>query len=209
MSQPYLVGISGGSASGKTRLVEELSSIFGTDDLTVISQDNYYRDIENQRREPDGSVNFDHPDAVDLELLYSHMRRLLEGETVRIREYTFNNPALKPRMLTYEPNPIIVIEGLFVFYYRPIAELLDLKIYVDADEHLKLSRRLRRDSTERGYAMNDILNQYEKQTMPMYQQYVRPYRSESDLLVYNNRHFKVGARVIVNHLKTVIGQNDN
>jgi uridine kinase len=201
----YCVGISGGSASGKTFLLEQLLSAFPPEAVTLVSQDNYYKELEQQERDADGNVNFDHPNAVELDRLARDLERLKSGETIQVLEYHFNNPNKERHLLTYAPAPLIVLEGLFVFHHPPIAQQLDLKVFVEADEHIKLVRRIRRDYNDRGYSVDSILQQYEDYTMPMYRQFVAPYREDSDLILLNNSHFSRGVDVLVNHLRYQLG----
>jgi uridine kinase len=198
--KPYLVGVSGGSASGKTYLLHQLMRRIPSEQITLISQDNYYKDLEFQNLKEDGTVNFDHPDALDLIQFTKDIRRLLNGESITIREYTFNNPRAVPVMLTYHPSPIIVVEGLFIYYKPEMRNLLDLKVFVDADEHIKLSRRILRDYAERGYRVEDILAQYEKDVIPMYNMFVKPHKDSCDLIIPNNYHMGKAIEVLLDHL---------
>ncbi|GAB4425726.1 MAG: uridine kinase [Bacteroidia bacterium] len=206
MHKPYVLGICGGSASGKTFLLRQLLSRMPEDAVTLVSQDNYYKKLEDQHRDDEGLVNFDHPDSLDLDRFTEHIRRLIRGETVEIEEYTFNNPKVTPRVLTLSPTPLIILEGLFVFYKPELAQLIDLKVFVEADEHVRLSRRLRRDYTERGYSFESILRDYEKFVAPMYQQYVLPTRRVCDFVVPNNRHMYKAVQVIANHLQAILSE---
>ncbi len=201
----YLVGISGGSASGKTHLLQHLMMAFEPGELTLISMDHYYKDLVDQVREPDGSVNYDKPDALMLERFTDDVRRLMNGETVTIREYTYNVPGLTPRMLTFKPSPILVFEGLYIFYPEAVRQMLNLKVFVDADEHIKLSRRIRRDVVERRLTVEEVLDQYERQVVPAYREFVEPYKFYCDLVLPNNHSLETGTQVIVNHLRNVIG----
>lgn len=204
MSQPYFAGITGGSASGKTYCLELIRQAFAEHELTLISQDNYYKDFEDQVPDEHGNVNFDHPDAVQLDLLRKHLTELGKGDEVSIREYTFNHPDKinkPPNIITYKPTPIILVEGLFVFYDKRIQRLLDLKIFIEVDEHIKLTRRIKRDISERGFDMQDVLDQYSEYVVPMYRKYVEPLKYDADILIMNNRHLDKGAEVVIDHLK--------
>jgi uridine kinase len=200
----YLVGISGGSASGKTYLLERLMNAFSASELTLVSMDHYYRDQHEQVREPDGSVNYDRPDALMLDRFEHDVRELEQGRAVSIREYTFNVPGIEPKMLTFEPAPIVVFEGLFMFYLQSVRERLDLRLFLDADEHIKLSRRIRRDIAERNLSIDEVLDQYEHQVVPSFREFVEPYRFYSDLILPNNRHLEISTQVVVNHLRSVV-----
>lgn len=198
--KPYLIGVSGGSASGKTYLLKQLLHLIPKERITLISQDNYYKKLDDQKRKPDGRVNFDHPDSIDLDKFSNDLSRVMKGESVKLLEYTFNNPKIVPKEIEYRPAPIILAEGLFIFYKKELAEQLDLKVFVDADEHIKLSRRIIRDFSERGYSLDEILKQYEEDVIPMYNQFVKPYKETCDIIVPNNKHMEKAIEVIYNHL---------
>ncbi|MEY3445229.1 MAG: hypothetical protein RLZZ519_3510, partial [Bacteroidota bacterium] len=140
--KPYFVGISGGSGSGKTTLLKRIVQQFDQQSLTLISQDNYYISLADLPRDLKGDVNFDHPSALDLDALAKDLQKLQAGEAFQLEEYTFNNPNIVPKTLTFEPAPIVVIEGLFVFNNPDIDRILDLKVFVDTSEHLRLARRI-------------------------------------------------------------------
>lgn len=202
--KPYIIGICGGSASGKTFLLNQLLNQFTEEQVTLVSQDNYYRPLEDQHRDEEGLVNFDHPDSVDLDKLHADLKLLMEGKTLHIKEYTFNNPKVHARTLELRPNPIIILEGLFVYYRQDLAQLIDLKVFVEADEHVKLTRRLRRDHTERGYTIESILRDYDKFVAPMYHRYVAPSKQIADLIVLNNRRMYKAIQVLIHHLHAIL-----
>lgn len=203
-TKPYLLGISGGSASGKTFLIRRMMERFPSGEITLISQDNYYRKREVLPRNEKGEINFDHPESVDLEWLTRDIARLAAGESISLEEYTFNNPAAVPRIITYHPAPVIIIEGLFVFYHEPLAALMDLKVFVDADEHIKLSRRIKRDFAERGYELEQVLYYYEAYVIPMYKKYVEPTKEGCDLILPNNLHMEKSTEVLLNHIERIL-----
>lgn len=202
--KPYFLGISGGSGSGKTTLLRRLVSRFGKDVLTLVSQDNYYISVGNLPRTLDGQINFDHPDALDLAAFAVDMAKLQSGQSFEILEYTFNNPEIVPKTLLFEPRPIILIEGLFVFNHPDVANMLDLKVFVDTSEHLRLSRRIKRDAAERGYGLDEVLGYYERFVVPMYRQHIEPFRSECDIVIPNDRHMDHATTVLIDHLEAVL-----
>lgn len=204
--KPYIIGICGGSASGKTFLLNQLLNQFTEEQVTLVSQDNYYRPLEDQHRDEEGLVNFDHPDSVDLDKLHADLKALMEGKTLHIKEYTFNNPKVHARTLELRPNPIIILEGLFVYYRQDLAQLIDLKVFVEADEHVKLTRRLRRDHTERGYTIESILRDYDKFVAPMYHRFVAPSKQIADLIVLNNRRMYKAIQVLIHHLHAILAE---
>jgi uridine kinase len=201
MQKPFIVGITGGSASGKTLFLERLLSTFDPGEVCLISQDNYYKPRHLQPIDGQGVHNFDTPNSIDFEQYAADIRTLQAGETVHREEYTFNNAAKTPKMLTFASSPVVVVEGIFVLYYPELAELLDLKIFIDAKDHIKLKRRIIRDKVERGYDLDDVLYRYEMHVMPTYEKYIKPFKNEADLIVTNNHNFDKALEVIRTYLR--------
>ncbi len=204
-TKPFIVGITGGSASGKTFFMKSLLSSFGEGEICRISQDNYYRPIHEIPKDQNGVENFDLPETIDHQLFARHIAELRQGKVVQQKEYTFNNPLLEPKVLTFTPTPIIIVEGIFVFYFSEIAQLIDLKVFVDAKEHIKIKRRIIRDNNERGYDLEDVLYRWENHVAPTYDKYIKPLRSEADLIINNHHKFDRGLEVLVSYLKTKVG----
>ncbi len=187
-SKPYLIGIAGGSASGKTFLLNSLLNHFTDSEICLISQDHYYKPIEHQLIDENGEVNFDLPEGIDKEHLLKDVNQLLQGKSFQKMEYTFNNPLAKPKELTICPAPLIVIEGLFIFHFKELFDAFDLKVFIDADHDIKLNRRLTRDQEERGYSKESILYQWHNHVMPAFDKYLLPYKEFSDVIIHNNDH---------------------
>lgn len=205
MQKPFIVGITGGSASGKTLFLERLLSTFDPGEVCLISQDNYYRPRHLQPIDGQGIHNFDTPHSIDFEQYAADIRKIQSGETVYREEYTFNNAAKTPKMLTFASSPVVVVEGIFVLYYPELADLLDLKIFIDASDHIKLKRRIIRDKVERGYDLDDVLYRYEMHVMPTYEKYIKPFKNEADLIVPNNSNFDKALEVIRTYLRSRSG----
>lgn len=197
----YLVGIAGGSASGKTSFLKALKARFAREDLAVINQDNYYFEKQLQKKDARGTINFDLPDAIDRDGLYTDLKQVVGGGRIARKEYTFNNADTVAAMVEVEPAPIIIVEGLFVFHFTELAKMLDLKVYIDARDEIKLQRRLKRDAVERGYPESDVLYRWQHHVKPCYENYLRPYRDHCDIIVTNNVSFDMGLEVLVNHLE--------
>jgi uridine kinase len=202
MTKPFIVGITGGSASGKTLFLEHLLRSFAPEEVCLISQDNYYKPRHLQPVDGMGIANFDTPHSIDFEEYAQDIRIIQGGGTVIREEYTFNNVAKTPKMLTFSPAPVVVVEGIFVLYYPELAELLDLKIFIDAKDHIKLKRRIIRDKVERGYDLDDVLYRYENHVMPTYEKYIKPFKNEADLIVPNNQNFDRAMDVIRTYLRS-------
>lgn len=200
----YIAGIAGGSASGKTTFIRRLTEVFGPQELCVISQDHYYKPASEQLRDEDGMINFDLPEGIDFSRLHRDIQRLRRGKRVELVEYTFNNPAKFPTTVVLEPAPVLIIEGLFIYTYPKISNLMQLKMYIDAKEELKLNRRLQRDVKERGMEEDTVLYQWNRHVVPAYERYLLPYKEEVDLVILNNEHFENSLSMVINHIKQII-----
>ena len=171
----------------------------------MISQDNYYRDRNDQEVDAHGYINFDVPNSLDLHQYAIDVRTIHEGKPFQKLEYTFNNPDIVPKMMTFEPKPIMVVEGLFVLYYKEIADSLDLKIFIDAKRKLRLDRRIKRDGEERGYGeIEEVMYRWNNHVEPAFQKYVKQYRKHADIVIPNNVHFEKGLEILVGYLRTKI-----
>lgn len=197
----YTIGITGGSGSGKTYLIENLSKQFRPEEICLISQDNYYRERHEQVEDDRGVKNFDLPSAINHERFFDDLMKLKNGHEVEKLEYTFNNPKATPRTIILKPAPIIIVEGIFVQYFNEIENELDLKIFIEAKDHVKLSRRIRRDNEQRGYDLDDVLYRYQYHVMPVYEKYIEPLKHSADLVIPNNSHFDRAIEVLILSLK--------
>ncbi len=204
--QPYVLGICGGSGSGKTTFIRRLRERFALSELCIVSQDDYYLPRAEQHKDDNDEYNFDLPQSFDKKKFRSDLLRLISGETVTIQEYTFNNPDAEPKLLVFQPAPIIVIEGLFVFHYKKIAPLLDLKIFINAKENLKVIRRIHRDQVERGYPIEDVLYKYEHHVLPSFERFIQPYKEEADIVVNNNKDLEIGLSVVEGFLRNKLSE---
>lgn len=197
MNKPYLIGICGGSGSGKTLFISRLKQQFSEQELCVISQDEYYKPIQHQWVDENGYENFDLPTSIDHKTFEADLAKLISGEYVEKKEYTFNNPAITPRMLVFKPAPVIVVEGIFVFHYEEIYRMLDLSVFIHTKKELKLNRKVKRDTVDRGYPLKQVLYMQENHVNPSYKKYIKPFRHEADIVIPNNeRGFEKGLELI-------------
>lgn len=206
ITKPFIVGITGGSASGKTSFLRGVLSAFAEDEICLISQDNYYRSLDQIQVDDQGIHNFDLPETIDHHLYAQHIELLRTGQSVQQKEYTFNNPTVVPRLLTFSPAPIIVVEGIFVFHFRELADQMDLKIFIDAKNSIKLERRVKRDAEERGYDLDDVMYRWKYHVKPTYRQFIKPYRAEADIVIPNNVHYQKGLDVVIAFLKSKVAE---
>jgi uridine kinase len=202
MQKPFTIGITGGSGSGKTYFLKNLSKHFTAKEICLISQDHYYKPRHLQVTDEQGIQNFDLPTAIEREIFREDIIKIKNGETLIKTEYTFNNPKATPQTIEFKPAPVIVIEGLFVQYFAEIEKELDLKVFIEAKDHLKLSRRIRRDNEERGYDINDVLYRYENHVMPIYETLIEPLKHSADLIIPNNSHFEKALEVLTTFIRS-------
>ena len=184
--KPFVIGICGGSGSGKTTLLKRLSETFEGINPSVFSMDNYYFPIEMQQKDQNGIVNFDLPTALDEQKLTNDLQQLLNWEPIEVKEYFFNAPPDKNVLITLQPSEIIIVEGLFLFYYKGVLEALDYSIFVDVDHKIQLDRRIYRDQETRGYKRSDILYQWNNHVLPCYENYIEPFKDNSDFIFRND-----------------------
>jgi len=202
MSKPFVAGITGCSGSGKTYFLKKLLEHFSKDEVCLISQDNYYIPRNQQPVDQNGIKNFDSPDSIDIEGYIQDITRLIAGVTITRQEYTYNNPAKKPGTITLNPTPIILAEGIFVFSFEKISRIFDLKIFIEAEDHVRLTRRIIRDKEERGYDLDDVLYRYRNHAIPSYKKYIKPFRSVSDIIIPNNDQSEKALEILVAYLKS-------
>ncbi len=198
MTNTYIIGITGGSGSGKTTLLKYVADMFSREQICIVSQDDYYRPREEQKIDEKGIKNFDLPYAIDNEVFAKDIQRLINGETVTRQEYVFNNAESVSEMRTFQPAPVLIVEGLFIFHFEEIKKLIDLKIFVHAPDHLKIIRRIRRDRIERNYPLDDVLYRYEHHVQPSYKKYIEPYLEQADIIInnHNEQSLNNGLKVI-------------
>ena len=200
--KPYLVGIAGGSASGKTSFLMDLKNSLPPKTVSIITQDNYYLPINEQEKDENGEVNFDLPTSINRQKFHADLEHIMNWEPLTLKEYTFNNKNKEPGYITIEPRPIIIMEGLFIFHFEEIRKALDLRVFIDVREHKMLERRIKRDHIERGYNEDSVRYQWDNHVVPSYKKYLKPYRDDSHIIVTNNSHYSKGLDVITNHLRS-------
>ena len=189
MNKPFIIGIAGGSGSGKTFFLKCFLKHFSENEVCLVSQDDYYFPVPpNMTAEENKHFNFDLPDTIDHEHFEDDISKLLNWEPILKKEYTFNNPNIVPKMLEIKPAPILIVEGLFILHFKKISESLDLKIFIDADDDVALQRRIKRDLIERGYSHDDVMYKWINHVVPAYKEFLLPYKDECDQIITNNTH---------------------
>jgi uridine kinase len=183
---PLVIGICGGSGSGKTTLLKRISSEINQLSPAIFSMDNYYHPIEKQLKDANGEYNFDLPSALDEVKMSMDLSALLSGKTLEIKEYHFNAPPNKNTLLTIHPSPVVIVEGLFLFHYKKVREMIDFSIFMEVDTAIQLDRRLYRDQETRGYTREAIIYQWENHVKPCFKQFLLPYEHQADFRFHND-----------------------
>lgn len=203
MKRPVVIGIAGGSGSGKTTVIRRITEGLDTSAISVIEHDAYYKDLRHLSREERLAVNFDHPDSLETSLLLAHLKKLLQGESIEKPCYDFNRHLRFEETERVDPTPVIIVDGILVLAEQQLAELMDIKLFVDTDADVRLLRRVRRDLKERGRSIDNILSQYEKTVRPMYIQFVEPSKRRADVIIPHGGHNHVAIEMVssrINHL---------
>jgi len=199
-STPVIVGVAGGTGSGKTTVARKLQAGLG-ERCTMIQHDWYYRDLGDMSQEERRELNFDHPNSLDNDLLVEHLIKLKNGLTVECPQYDFRTHQRLAETHTIEPGPVIIVEGILLFCLPSIRSRFDIKLYVDTDADIRVLRRIRRDIQDRGRSFEDIRAQYYKTVRPMHLEFVEPSKRWADLIIPEGGNNKIALDVIVERLK--------
>ena len=195
-----LIGITGGTGCGKTTVVNQIVQEIPPGEVSVISQDAYYRDLSHLTFEERTKVNFDHPKSLDFDLLREHLSLLKQGKMIMQPTDSFVEHNRTPQVIPIAPCKVIIVEGILIFSHPDLRELFDIKIFVHADSDERLIRRIKRDTTERGRDIQEVLNRYQTTLKPMHQQFIEPTKEYADIIIPNNRHNKVAIDIV----KTIV-----
>ena len=204
MTRRILIGIAGGSGSGKTLVARTIVRDLGSDRVVIIDQDSYYRDLEDIPFRDRESRNFDHPDAFDGELLKRHIRGLLEGNAIEQPVYDYMLHRRLAETRTIGDHVVIVLEGILIFVDPELRALMDIKLFVDADHDVRFIRRLKRDLVERGRSVDSIIRQYEESVRPMHLQFVEPTKRYADLIIPEGGHNKVAIDLLKTKIRELL-----
>ncbi len=198
-----VIGVAGGTASGKTTVVARIVESLGRDQVTVLEHDRYYRDRSDLRLEERAALNFDHPDALETDLLVSHLRTLRAGEPVQVPVYDFTLHTRRPITETLCPRPAIIVEGILVFVDAALRDLMDIKVFVDTDPDIRFIRRLQRDVAERGRTMAAVIDQYLSTVRPMHLEFVEPSKRYADIIVPQGGYNPVAVDMLIGLIRSL------
>ena len=197
-----IIGIAGGTGSGKTTVVEQIIDELPENEVCVISQDSYYKETNHLTFEERVKINFDHPQAIDFNLMVEHLESLRNGMAFEQPIYSFKDHNRTDKTVTTHPKKVVIVEGILILTHPKIRDMFDIKVYVHADSDERLIRRLKRDIAERGRDMAEVLNRYQNTLKPMHQEFIEPTKEFADIIIPTNRYNTVA----VNLIRTIINQ---
>jgi uridine kinase len=196
MKNIFVIGIAGGTGSGKTTVVNQIINELPADEVCVISQDSYYKETDNLTYEERTKINFDHPRAIDFDLLVNHLKGLKNGEIIEQPIYSFVAHNRTKDTIKTHPRKVIIVEGILIFNSKELRDLCDIKVFVHADADERLIRRVRRDIKERGRDVNEVLSRYQDTLKPMHQQFIEPTKNYADIIIPGGGHNKVAIDIV-------------
>ncbi len=198
--------VAGGSASGKTTVVKNILKHTSETDVVIINHDDYYHNQDHLTPEERRQINYDHPRSLDNELLYSHLKQLLAGETIEKPVYDFITNTRSEKVETIEPKPIIIVEGILVLENRNIRSLSDMNIFVELDDDTRFIRRLTRDIEERGRTMETVINQYLSTVKPMFHRHIKPTKRYADVIIPNDHKHDIAVDLVATKIKDILAK---
>ncbi|MBR0049796.1 MAG: uridine kinase [Prevotella sp.] len=199
-----IIGIAGGTGSGKTTVVKKIAEALPDHCATVVPLDSYYNDTSHMTDEERRAINFDHPDAFDWRLLNEHISMLKQGKAVEQPTYSYIISNRLPETIHVEPKPVIIIEGIMALINKKLRDMMDLKIFVDTDDDVRLIRNIRRDVVERGRTVEMVLDRYEKVLKPMHQQFIEPTKQYADLIIPFGGDNKTGIHILKTYIEGIV-----
>ena len=204
MNRSIIIAVAGGSASGKTTVVNEIRDALANEDIVIIKHDDYYRDQSDKTMEERKRTNYDHPSSLENELLIQHLKDLLNGNSINKPNYDFVEQTRSKEYTLVNPAKVIILDGILVLEDERIRELCDIKVFVECDEDLRLIRRIKRDMVERGRDFDHIIEQYLTSVKPMYHAFVSPSKRYADVLIPNDFSHTVGVDLLIEKIKSIL-----
>jgi uridine kinase len=200
MQKPVVIGIAGGSGSGKTTVQRRVIEQFAPD-IAVLDHDSYYRDLSHLPSEERAMFNFDHPDALETELMVRHLDALIAGYAIEKPTYDFTTHNRKVETIRIEPKHVILVEGILIYAEPELRKRINFKVFVDTESDIRLIRRIRRDINERGRTIDSILEQYERTVQPMYVEFVEPSKRFADIIITRGGHNEGAIQMLLAHIE--------
>lgn len=204
MKKGILIGITGASGSGKTLVAENINKQLGSENVVLMEEDSYYKDLSDIPLDERARRNFDHPDAFDHDLLSSHLKKLLGGKTIAHPVYDYTTHSRKAETKTVGPHRVVVLEGILLLNEPSLREQMDIKVYIDTAPDICFIRRLRRDIEERGRDVNSVINQYMETVRPMYFQFIEPSKRHADIIIPQGGKNRVAIDILTTKIKSLL-----
>ncbi|MBR0165974.1 MAG: uridine kinase [Prevotella sp.] len=199
-----IIGIAGGSGSGKTTVVKQIAKALPPHCAAVVPLDSYYNDTTNLTPEERRQINFDHPDAFDWKLLTEQIKKLKNGEAIEQPTYSYIESNRLKETIHVDPKPVIIIEGIMALHYKKLRDMMDLKIFVDTDSDVRLMRNIRRDVVERGRTVDMVLEHYETAVKPMHEQFIEPTKKFADIIIPSGGDNKTGIHILKTYIEGIV-----
>jgi len=206
MASSFVIGVAGGSGSGKTTVVRRIVDSLGPEHVTLLQHDRYYRDRNDLRLEERAALNYDHPNSLETDLLVRHVQELKSGNPVQVPAYDFTRHARLTETETFQPRRALIVEGILVFTDAALRDLMDIKVFVDTDSDTRFIRRLQRDVAERGRTMDSVIDQYQGTVKPMHREFVEPSKRYADVIVPLGGHNTVAVDLLLTMLRSVVAR---
>ena len=207
MSKPIIIGIAGGTGSGKTTVSSEILKAIGKDKIAFISHDSYYKDQSDKPLSERIKTNYDHPDSLETGLMVRQLKELLAGSNIQVPIYDFSQHTRTKETNEISPKPVIIVDGILIFVDKNLRELFDIKVFVDTDSDIRFIRRLKRDVSERGRTVDSVINQYMTTVRPMHIDFVEPSKRKADVIIPEGGFNKVALNMIVSRLQAILVEN--
>ena len=204
MKDVVVIGVAGGTGSGKSTLVKRLQEAFKNDDVATICHDFYYKAHPELSYEERTKLNYDHPAAFDTDMLVEHIRQLKEGKNVECPVYSFVEHNRTTETLSVAPSKVIIIDGILIFENEELRDMMDIKVYVDTDADLRLARRILRDVRERGRSMESVISQYTQTVKPMHEQFVEPSKRYADVIIPEGGFNSVAVSMLIQSIRSIV-----
>jgi len=205
VAKGLVIGICGGTGSGKTTITERIISVLSPESVVVLQQDHYYKDLPHLPLDERAHQNFDHPDSLDTPLLIEHLRQLREGRAIERPVYDFSRHRRGSGTVYLQPHPAMIVEGILIFESKLLRELMDIKIFVDTDADLRFIRRLGRDIRERGRSVESVVQQYLATVRPMHMEFIEPSKRYADVIIPEGGHNEVGIDLVIQKIRSLVG----
>ncbi|HSR68589.1 MAG TPA: uridine kinase [Acidobacteriota bacterium] len=202
--RPIIIGVAGGTGSGKTTVVRKLIREIGADAVTLLQHDSYYKDQSHLSFEKRCRLNYDHPDSLESSLLIEHLKELLDGRSVEVPIYDFAAHARKKETIAAQPERVIIVDGILILCDPDLRELMDLRLYVDTDDDVRFIRRLKRDMEKRGRSLQSVIQQYLRTVKPMHREFVEPSKRFADLIIPEGGANRVAIDVLLAKIRSLV-----